>query len=205
MVEELRCHIGGCGPNSPQHAQVRTDRGAGGIVSLMPRQSFERAVMEAVLWRAMLDSDFNSRYWRYVTDKYSMLDFVLKIFLALAASGSVAAWSIWSEYPSFWKALSAAAAAASIASPLLAYGKKAEVAAAHAGLWADLRVRYADLWENYASSEKDDLVQKEHTRLRKIFTELEAKEPRLRIAQDFRAARRSQRDVLQARRLIQEQ
>jgi hypothetical protein len=157
--------------------------------------------MKSVLWRAMLDSDFNSRYWRCLTDKYGNRDFALKIFLALSASGTVAGWSLWGDVPSLWKLLSATAAIASLASPLLAYGKKAEVAAIHAGLWADLRVRYADVWELFQSKGETDSLQKEHVRLRKIFADLELKEPRLKIPEDKRLAKKCQQAVLSARHL----
>ncbi|WP_164255490.1 hypothetical protein [Variovorax sp. WS11] len=152
----------------------------------------------------MLDSDFNSRYWRCITEKYSNRDFALKIFLALSASGAVAGWSVWSNYPEIWKVLSGAAAVASIASPLLAFSKKAEVAAAHAGLWANLRVRCADLWAVFQSKGETESLQREHARLRKIFADLEEKEPRLKIAQDRGLARECQQEVLRAKRLAKE-
>ena len=160
--------------------------------------------MEKILWRAMLDSDFNGRYWRAVAQKYSFRDFALKIFLAIAASGTVAAWSVWSDFTVAWKILSALAAIMSIASPLLAYGKKAEVAASHAGLWADLRVRYADLWDGFRAKGESDSIQREQTRLKKIFADLEEKEPRLKIPDDKALAKKCQLEVLQAKHLDKE-
>ncbi len=76
-----------------------------------------------------------------------------------------------------------------------------EVAAIHAGTWADLRVRYTDLWDIFASKGETDFVAKEHARLKKIFVELEAKEPKLKIPCDEALARKCQRDVLKAKRL----
>jgi hypothetical protein len=160
--------------------------------------------MKKLLWRAMLNSDFNERYWRAVTHKYAKYDLHLKIFLAVTASGTVAGWSIWQDHQSIWKFLSACAALASIASPLLSYGKKMEVAASHAGTWADLRVRYADLWDTYASKGETDFVSKEYTRLKKIFIELESKEPKLKIPDDGALAKKCQQDVLKSKRLIKE-
>ena len=160
--------------------------------------------MEKVLWRAMLDSDFNGRYWRAVAQKYSFRDFALKIFLAIAASGTVAGWSIWSDLPSVWKTLSAFAAIASIASPLLAYGKKAEVAASHAGFWAYLRVRYADLWDTFRSKGESESIQKEQNRLKEIFADLEKKEPRLKIPDDKAIAKKCQQEVLAAKHIDKE-
>ena len=159
--------------------------------------------MRAVLWRAMLDADFNARYWRCIAEKFSRRDFALKIFLAISASGAVAGWSVWSQYPMAWKILSGAAALASIASPLLAFSKKAEVSAAHAGLWANLRVRSADLWDAFQSKGETETLQREHSRLRKIAAELEEKEPKLRIPKDERLACICQQAVLKAKHLPQ--
>ena len=157
--------------------------------------------MRSTLWRAMLDADFNSRYWSDITQKYIQRDFVLKIALAVSASGSVAGWAIWGEWPLAWKILSGASALASIASPLLAYGKKVETAAGHAGLWADLRIRYDDLWELYQSKGESEPLRREHARLRKIFLQLEVKEPKLKIPKDQKLARKVQQEVLVAREL----
>lgn len=150
----------------------------------------------------MLDSDFNERYWRAVTQKYTAYDLYVKIFLAITASGTVAGWSIFQDYPSIWKLLSACAALTSISSHFLGYGKKMEVAASHAGTWADLRVRYADLWDIYASKGETEFVAEEHSRLKKIFVELESKEPKLKIPSDETLARKCQQDVLKSKRLI---
>ena len=160
--------------------------------------------MKKLLWRAMLDSDFNDRYWRAITQKYAAYDLRTKIFLAATASGTVAGWSIWQDYPLIWKFLSACAALTSIASPFLGFGKKMEVAASHAGLWADLRVRYADLWDVYTSKGETGFVLKEHAKLKKIFADLEAKEPKLKIPADEPLARKCQLDVLKAKHLTTE-
>lgn len=158
--------------------------------------------MKKLLWRAMLDADFNERYWRAVTQQYTAYDLRMKVFLAVAASGTVAGWSIWQEHQLIWKFLSAVAALLSIAAPFLSFGKKMEVAASHAGTWADLRVRYTDLWDIYASKGETEFVVKEHTRLKKIFVELEAKEPKLKIPSNERLAKKCQRDVLQSKHLL---
>jgi hypothetical protein len=154
--------------------------------------------MKRILWKAKLDSNFNECYWRLVTEKYSKRDFGLKLFLAISASGTVAGWSIFAEFPALWKTLSAAAALGSIASPLLAYGKKVEAAAAHAGKWADLRIRYDELWETWLSKGDADLINREHAKLQKVAIELTKVEPGLKISEDKMLAARAQQNVLRA-------
>jgi hypothetical protein len=160
--------------------------------------------MKRILWKAKLDSDFNERYWRLVTEKYTNLDFGLKLFLAVAASGTVAGWGIFSEFPSLWKTLSACAALASIASPLLAYSKKVEAAASHAGKWADLRIRYDELWETWRSKGDADVINREHAKLQKVAIELTKLEPSLKIAYNKSLGRCAQQAVLHATGLTKE-
>ncbi|WP_157656440.1 hypothetical protein [Burkholderia ubonensis] len=161
--------------------------------------------MDRVLWKAKLDSDFNERYWRLVAEKYEKRDFWIKLLLAIAASGTVAGWGLWVEHPALWKTLSACAAVASIASPLLAYAKKVEVAASHAGKWADLRIRYDELWEKWLSRGGIEIINREHAKLQKAAIELTQNEPKLKISEDKSLARRAQRDVLQSNGLNKEQ
>lgn len=154
--------------------------------------------MKQILWKAKLDSDYNERYWRLVTEKYTNLDFWLKLCLAVAASGTVAGWGIFAAYPSLWKTLSAFAALASIASPLLAFSKKVEAAASHAGKWADLRIRYAELWEIWLRKNDAEIINREHLKLQKVAIELTRLEPILKIPEDRSLGKQAQRDVLRA-------
>jgi hypothetical protein len=163
-----------------------------------------RGAMKRILWKAKLDSDFNECYWRSITEKYSRRDLSLKFLLAVAASGTVAGWGIFAEFPSLWKSLSAAAALASIASPLLAYSKKAEAAASHAGKWVDLRVRYAELWEMWCSQRDAALINREHAKLQKAAIELTKAEPGLKIPSDKALAKKAQQQVLRAAGLQKE-
>lgn len=160
--------------------------------------------MKQILWKAKLDSDYNERYWRLVTEKYTNNDFWLKFCLAVAASGTVAGWGIFAALPELWKTLSTVAALASIASPILAYSKKIEVAASHAGKWADLRIRYAELWEIWLSNKNVEIINREHTKLQKVAIELTRLEPNLKIPEDRSLGRRAQQDVLRANNLHKE-
>lgn len=156
--------------------------------------------MERILWKAKLDSDFNERYWRLVADKYNQRDFWLKLFLAATASGTVAGWGIFVEAPALWKTLSASAALAAIASPLLAYGKKVEVAASHAGEWAALRIRYDELWDiwQHKGSAESSKLNREHAELLRVAIKLTKTESGFKIPEDRSLAKRAQQDVLKA-------
>lgn len=160
--------------------------------------------LKRVLWIAKLDSDFNERYWRLVTEKYTRRDFSLKLFLAVTTSGTVAGWSFWAEYPIVWQSLSALSAVASIASPLLAYGKKVEAAASHAGKWVDLRIRYNELWESWLSNVDHIVLNQEHMKLKNTAIELASSEPGMKISMDNILSKRAQHEVLRANGLLSE-
>jgi hypothetical protein len=60
-----------------------------------------------VLWDAMLDAEMNSCYWDLVSARYAGLDLAFKIIIAIAASGTVAGWGLWAQYPDARKFFSA--------------------------------------------------------------------------------------------------
>src|SRR4051794_3079990 len=71
------------------------------------------------LWNALLDAEMNTIYWTLMSRRYSQWDKYFKIGIAMATSGTVAAWGIWSAYPLGWKVLSAAACVSSIIHPFI--------------------------------------------------------------------------------------
>ncbi|SHN93398.1 hypothetical protein [bacterium endosymbiont of Bathymodiolus sp. 5 South] len=44
---------------------------------------------QKAIWRAMLDTDMNARYWKAMLIKYSREEKRIKIFLAIVTSGTV--------------------------------------------------------------------------------------------------------------------
>jgi hypothetical protein len=100
-----------------------------------------------VLWNALLDAEMNVCYWNWISDRSAQWDERLKFLIALAASGTVAAWGIWSRYPSAWKFLSAVACVASIGHPFFFSSEKLKRISGLVGTWKEVCINYDLLWE----------------------------------------------------------
>lgn len=103
-------------------------------------------LMKKEIWKDMLDADLNARYWGEQTRVAYSRDKWIRIFLALASSGTIAGWSIWKDFPLAWQALSAMTAVLAIASPVLNYAEKAKNSLVLYCAWSDILRAYEQLW-----------------------------------------------------------
>jgi hypothetical protein len=99
-----------------------------------------------VLWDAMLDAEMNSCYWDLVSARYAGLDLAFKIIIAIAASGTVAGWGLWAQYPDAWKFFSGVACIASIAHPYICSADKLKRTSKLVGSWKEIFIDYELLW-----------------------------------------------------------
>jgi hypothetical protein len=102
----------------------------------------------------MLDADLNAVYWGRLTDLYTSLDKWLKVVVAVASSGTVAAWGLWEQLPLVWKSFSAAAVAVSIVHPILCSAEQLKRTSALSLKWRQILAKYQVLWtqDKYLSS-----------------------------------------------------
>ncbi len=108
------------------------------------------------LWDAMLDAEMNSCYWDLVSARYASVDLAFKIIIAIAASGTVAAWGLWSQYPDTWKVLSGIACIASIAHPYICSSDKLKRTSKLVGTWKEVFIDYELLWYKDDELESSD-------------------------------------------------
>jgi hypothetical protein len=99
-----------------------------------------------LLWDSMLDAEMNSCYWDLVSSRYATVDLCFKIIIAVAASGTVAAWGIWSQYPGAWKTFSAVACLASLSHPYICSSERLKRTSKLVGTWKEVFVDYELLW-----------------------------------------------------------
>ncbi|MEW8183568.1 MAG: hypothetical protein AB2794_01085 [Candidatus Thiodiazotropha endolucinida] len=135
--------------------------------------------LRKAVWDSMLDADMNSRYWKYLVDRYSKRETVLKIFLAIMASGTVAGWGIWEEYAIVWKGLSSGSALVAIALPILNYQKLIERFSELAGKWGELRIEYEDMWLEVKGQPDNQSLVKTYKKFRATEISLEKKESKM--------------------------
>jgi len=94
----------------------------------------------------MLDAEMNQYFWDLISTRYARWDRNLKFFIAFAASGAVAGWSIWSRYPGGWKVFSAVAAIAAVAHPFFLSSDVLKRLSELVATWKEVFVDYELLW-----------------------------------------------------------
>lgn len=95
----------------------------------------------------MLTADYNVSYWGWVSDTCTKWDTRIKVLIAITASGTVASWGFWAQFPAGWKILSAVSAVAAIAHPYFFSSEKLKRISALVGTWKELCINYELLWE----------------------------------------------------------
>ena|ERR1019366_8469022 len=99
-----------------------------------------------VLWDSMLDAEMNVYFWDLISARYARWDRNMKFFIALAASGAVAGWGVWSQHPGGWKTFSAIAAVAAVAHPIFFSSDVLKRMSELVATWKEVFVDYELLW-----------------------------------------------------------
>ena len=99
------------------------------------------------LWEAMLDADMNVCFWTLMSQRYTRIDRLGKIVIALTSSGTVAAWGFWEQHSAIWKCLSALACITSILHPILWPAEQQKRISRLVGTWKQIALKYQLLWE----------------------------------------------------------
>jgi hypothetical protein len=131
------------------------------------------------IWNSMLDADMNARYWKYLVDRNTKKETLLKIFLAIMASGTVASWGFWEQNELLWKILSSTSAIFAIAMPILNYPKAIEQMSELAGKWGELRIEYENMWLDVRNNPDSNTLVKTYKKFRATEISLEKKETKM--------------------------
>jgi len=94
----------------------------------------------------MLTAQMNACYWNRLAYRYSEREKWIKIFLAVTSSGTVASWSVWTNYAIAWKVLSGLSAILAVSLPILNYSGRVTELNKVASKCAQLRLGYDQLW-----------------------------------------------------------
>jgi len=131
------------------------------------------------IWKSLLDSELNVRYWKKLVQRYTKYDLFLKIFLAAISSGTVAGWTFWGEYPWAWKLLSSSSALIAIALPVLNFPKQIETMSLLSGKWFELKVAYEEQWRKINDGSEIKQIEAAYNRTKKQEAVLAQKETKL--------------------------
>lgn len=75
------------------------------------------------IWANLCNMKYKGFILELLVAKYQDLDQKINIFLAIASSGSIAAWLIWDKFPLVWGAIIAVSQAITAVKPYLPYSK----------------------------------------------------------------------------------
>jgi hypothetical protein len=101
-------------------------------------------------------ADLNVGYWTCISDRCTKWDQWLKFIVALTASGTVAAWGIWAQYPTIWKALSATACIAAVGHPIFFPSERLKRISGLVARWKEIFITYELLWEQDSELSQSD-------------------------------------------------
>jgi hypothetical protein len=129
--------------------------------------------MRTQIWSLLCDCKFKSYYMGHMVTKYQKYDRNLNIFLAIASSGSIAAWAIWSIYPMLWGIIIAASQVLSVIKPYLPFFKYVKELNLKLVRIESLNIDFEKLWFKIQRSKisEDDSVE-EYFILQKQLTEI---------------------------------
>ena len=150
------------------------------------------------LWDAMLDAEMNHCYWDLVSARYARWDRNLKLLIAVAASGTVAGWSVWSKYPDAWKGFSAIACIAALAHPYFFSSDVLKRTSELVAAWKELFIDYDLLWFRDGELQSAEAWSEFET-----IKHREARIDETRLPRSKRLLEKAYRHVLEKRRLTQ--
>lgn len=117
----------------------------------MPGQDTDGLIVGREIRDAVLDAEYNFRYWRYMTVKYLYRERYLMIFLASTSSSTVAGWGIWQDAEVVWKLLSGLSAIIAIALPILGWSTWIQNMAKLTSQWQQLLLDREELYLDFKS------------------------------------------------------
>jgi hypothetical protein len=79
--------------------------------------------MKTETWSLLCNCKYKSYYIGHLVTKFQKYDRNINIFLAIASSGSIAAWAVWSIYPWVWGLIIAISQVLSVIKPYIPFFK----------------------------------------------------------------------------------
>lgn len=102
--------------------------------------------MRNQIWATLNDMKFKGYCLGLLVDKFQRWDRNINIYLALASSGSVAAWAIWNNYPMLWGGIIAVSQVLTVVKPYFPYFKYVKELNAKSFRVDNLNIEFERLW-----------------------------------------------------------
>lgn len=129
--------------------------------------------MRVLVWATFCDIKFKAYLVSILVNKYKKLDRNINIFLAFAASGSVASWAIWQEYKVIWSSIIVISQVIQVLKPYFPYYKFVNELNMKSFQIENLVVMFEKLWYDFNSGNIDEnQASKDYFRLKLESAEL---------------------------------
>lgn len=102
--------------------------------------------MREQIWATLNDLKFKGYCLSLVVDKFQRWDRGINSFLAIASSGSIAAWAIWNKYPLVWGTIIAVSQVLTAIKPFFPFFKYVKELNAKCFRVEQLNIEFEHLW-----------------------------------------------------------
>ena len=102
--------------------------------------------MTTKIWNNLAIVKFKSIYIGHLISKYQRYDLLINVFLAIATSGSIAAWAIWKEFPIIWASVIALSHVVNVIRPFFPYSRYTKILNDKYLLSQNLFLDYERVW-----------------------------------------------------------
>lgn len=129
--------------------------------------------MKKKIWATLNNVKFKGYCLDLLIDKYQKIDRNINIYLAVASSGSIAAWAIWDQFPMIWGVVIATTQVITVIKPYIPYFKYVKELKGKSLKLENLNLELERLWY-YHNNKKisDEEIETRYFELKKDFTEI---------------------------------
>lgn len=129
--------------------------------------------MRDQIWTTLCNVRFKSFCLGFLLKKYQKWDRNINVFLAVASSGSIAAWAIWKTSPMIWAIIIAISQVMTVIKPFFPYFKYVKEFNHKCSRMDLLNIEFERLWHKLQNKKiNEDEAEEKYFDLRKQMTEL---------------------------------
>lgn len=125
------------------------------------------------VWATLVNVKFKGYLLGYLVEHFQKWDRGVNIFLAVASSGSIAAWAVWQEVPMLWAGIIALSQVVNVIKPYFPYYKYVKELNAKCLRCDSMNIEFERLWGKMQSGKiTDEAAEEAYYDLRKQMVEL---------------------------------
>jgi hypothetical protein len=119
------------------------------------------------IWATFCNMKYKGFVFSLLVNRYQKLDRNVNIFLALASSGSIAAWAIWKDNPLLWSSIIATSQVVTTIKPFFPYYKIIKELNSRCYKMDLLNIEYERFWNKILRGKlTEDTIEKANLRMK---------------------------------------